>query len=499
MSSPWGKIEQVENVNFQDIMSEEYARALQNKENQKLGIHLSKQIHDLKTDEKIDSPNDKNYIDNSTVTTSSPCDHEIGDGDGVCGSIENYEIIGAEHAGSLSLHANVLKAISDEMPYNLDDFCESDRIIAEMLQSEFDRDHDVELKRLERQTNKDSKVSVSFSKYRNVPDELLYDSDLDDEPHDRKHWDNFDINKKLLDNLPKKGFGYDEDGVRITKHDATLCGVRNACRVMSFPPEFQTGDAVDIKLSNAVFNQLKTYSQRTKKTKAHDRKDNIATAEMGVDERTRIILYKLISNQIVEQVNGIISTGKEALILHAESDPAYVGDVNMPKHLAIKIFKTTLNEFKQRDRYIKDDYRFKDRFSKQNNRVVIHMWAEKEMHNLIRMRKCGINCPEVITLKKHVLVMSFIGNENLAAPKLKEAALSLEEYIFAYDEVVEMMCKLYNDAKLVHADLSEYNILWHADKCWLIDVAQSVEPEHPSALEFMMRDCRNISTVSGNS
>lgn len=26
-----------------------------------------------------------------------------------------------------------------------------------------------------------------------------------------------------------------------------------------------------------------------------------------------------------------------------------------------------------------DDYRFKDRFSKQNNRTVIHMWAEKEL------------------------------------------------------------------------------------------------------------------------
>lgn len=197
---------------------------------------------------------------------------------------------------------------------------------------------------------------------------------------------------------------------------------------------------------------------------------------------------------MLEQVNGIISTGKEAVILHATSDPTYSGELVLPKECAIKIFKTTLNEFKQRDRYIRDDYRFKDRFSKQNNRTVIVMWAEKEMHNLMRMRKIGINCPEVIALKKNILLMSFIGENNVAAPKLKNAILSDAELIIAYEEVVEMMVRLYNDGKLVHADLSEYNILWHEEKCWLIDVAQSVEPGHPSALEFLMRDCDNIST-----
>lgn len=31
---------------------------------------------------------------------------------------------------------------------------------------------------------------------------------------------------------------------------------------------------------------------------------------------------------------------------------------------------------------------------------------------------------------------------------------------------------------------------------WLIDVSQSVEPAHPHGLEFLFRDCRNVSTVS---
>lgn len=30
---------------------------------------------------------------------------------------------------------------------------------------------------------------------------------------------------------------------------------------------------------------------------------------------------------------------------------------------------------------------------------------------------------------------------------------------------------------------------------WLIDVSQSVEPTHPHGLEFLFRDCRNVSQV----
>lgn len=89
--------------------------------------------------------------------------------------------------------------------------------------------------------------------------------------------------------------------------------------------------------------------------------------------------------------------------------------------------------------------------------------------------------------------MSFIGEDSRPAPKLKEAILTDAELIMAYEEVVDIMVKMYKDARLVHADLSEYNILWFDQRCWIIDMAQSVEPCHPSALEFLLRDCANIS------
>jgi len=57
----------------------------------------------------------------------------------------------------------------------------------------------------------------------------------------------------------------------------------------------------------------------------------------------------------------------------------------MPAEVAIKVFKTTLNEFKNREQYVHGDHRFsKDDYKKQNPRKIIKMWATKEVANLNR-------------------------------------------------------------------------------------------------------------------
>ncbi|KAJ3119667.1 hypothetical protein HK101_007150, partial [Irineochytrium annulatum] len=61
-----------------------------------------------------------------------------------------------------------------------------------------------------------------------------------------------------------------------------------------------------------------------------------------------------------------------------------------------------------------------------------------------------------------------------------------------YLHLVKMMWKMYHKCKLVHADLSEYNLLYHNDTLYIIDVSQSVEHDHPHALEFLRKDCNNV-------
>ena len=61
--------------------------------------------------------------------------------------------------------------------------------------------------------------------------------------------------------------------------------------------------------------------------------------------------------------------------------------------------------------------------------------------------------------------------------------------------MLKLIKDLYHKCNLVHADFNQFNLLWHQDKVWVIDVSQSVEPIHPMGLEFLLRDCTNIHKV----
>jgi len=390
-----------------------------------------------------------------------------------------------------------------------DEDTSADLLIAQMLQKQFDSEYDSVLGIEEKHQNGNSKVRVSYSKYRMVPEDIIWDDSEDEEFDDefdegggqrRRDIDRFETKEKELGQMPLCGYKKIGDKL-VTKHDKEITQRANAKRVMEFPPGIHTGDGggFDMQLPNKVYNKIRNFSVKEgkRKNRVMDKEDK-AVAEQAVDPRTRILLYKLVNGGVLDAVNGVISTGKEAVIMHADGGPGPEGGpevaLNVPKECAIKVFKTTLNEFKTRDKYIRDDYRFRDRFSKQNPRKVIHMWAEKELHNLVKMAKGGIRVPEAVVLKKHVLVMSFIGAEGKPAPKLKDAADRMSEKSMqdAMEQVVEMMVQLYNVCHLVHADLSEYNILWWEKECWFIDVSQAVEPIHPSGLDFLYRDCTNV-------
>ena len=78
-------------------------------------------------------------------------------------------------------------------------------------------------------------------------------------------------------------------------------------------------------------------------------------------------------------------------------------------HLAIKIYKTSILVFKDRDRYVTGEHRFRRGYSK-NPRKMVKLWAEKEMRNLRRLNAVGIRSPEPVEVRENVLVMSLIGN-----------------------------------------------------------------------------------------
>uniref|UniRef100_A0A3Q2GHJ7 non-specific serine/threonine protein kinase n=1 Tax=Cyprinodon variegatus TaxID=28743 RepID=A0A3Q2GHJ7_CYPVA len=108
------------------------------------------------------------------------------------------------------------------------------------------------------------------------------------------------------------------------------------------------------------------------------------------------------------------------------------------------------------------------------------------------LQTAGIPSPEPVLLRSHVLLMGFIGKDNIPAPLLKNAVLSESKARELYVQVVQNMRKMFQEARLVHADLSEFNMLYHGGDAYFIDVSQSVEHDHPHALEFLRKDCSNV-------
>ncbi|KAI4678487.1 uncharacterized protein J4E84_008743 [Alternaria hordeiaustralica] len=224
-----------------------------------------------------------------------------------------------------------------------------------------------------------------------------------------------------------------------------------------------------------------------------------ATTEQVLDRRTQMILLQLINRGVISEIHGVISTGKEANVYHAMTEAAEE-DAD-PIHRAVKVYKTSILVFKDRAKYVEGEFRFRQGYNKSNNRAMVRMWADKERRNLARIHDAGIPSPMAHALRNHVLVMGFVGDrKGKAAPRLKDVrfeGLTAEEedakWTSLYLEMLAYMRIMYQTCRLVHADLSEYNVLYHEGKQWIIDVSQAVEHDHPRSLEFLRMDVKNVS------
>jgi RIO kinase 1 len=212
-------------------------------------------------------------------------------------------------------------------------------------------------------------------------------------------------------------------------------------------------------------------------------KEEFQVIEEVFDRLTLQGMLKLFNRGVIDTIHGVVDAGKEARVYYAtDADD---------QELAVKIYYTHTAEFKKgMMQYIQGDPRFKK--VRKNTRSMIYTWNQKEFKNLQLCKEADVNSPRPIDFIRNILVMTFIGEDGVSAPLLRDLE-PLEPEPF-YRMVLEEMQKMWQKAGLAHGDLSEYNIMNHDEKPVIFDVSQAMLTKHPMAPILVERDIRNINS-----
>ena len=205
----------------------------------------------------------------------------------------------------------------------------------------------------------------------------------------------------------------------------------------------------------------------------------------SLDNTSFNALFKMKDKGIVDYLGGVVQSGKESNI--------FSGCDSKDNPIIVKIYLIGSNSFNNMIDYIRGDPRFIGISS--NKRKVIFEWCKKEYSNLTKCAGVGMAVPNPIYYRNNVLVMNPITNDDdLYSQPLSRVSLNDPSDFF--EKLKNQMKLMLKEARLIHADLSEFNILvqntGNTQKPIIIDMGQSVLPEHPRAKFFLERDMNNI-------
>ncbi len=174
------------------------------------------------------------------------------------------------------------------------------------------------------------------------------------------------------------------------------------------------------------------------------------------DNKTLETIDFLRAKNYIDILLNPIKTGKEGDVYLASKEEDF---------RALKIYRVSSANFKKIQQYINRDFRFRN--IKGNLRKVILVWVSKEFRNLKICHSVNMNVPFPYKCLNNVIVMDFING-----PMLKDCVLENPKLFFK--QLLEQIKLMRYEAKLVHGDLSEYNILVKDNMPYIIDMGQAM-------------------------
>lgn len=100
--------------------------------------------------------------------------------------------------------------------------------------------------------------------------------------------------------------------------------------------------------------------------------------------------------------------------------------------------------------------------------LIQRVWTRREYYMLEKLYSQRTKVPKVYDFTDNSILMEYIGDENIAAPKLISVDLDHLTAKRFYNEVINSM-RIFLDNGIVHGDLSEHNILYWDNEIYIID------------------------------
>jgi RIO kinase 1 len=199
---------------------------------------------------------------------------------------------------------------------------------------------------------------------------------------------------------------------------------------------------------------------------------------------------------LVERVNP---DGRSCLLAHKRYRPREVTHKGELEHLGFQRASMFVNDRAYREIRLfgnTRDRRAAAKRSRHGRRVLSRGWQETEFEMLQRLWRAGVTVPYPVARTADGVLMQYIGDHSLAAPRLVHAGLDREQTARAANLLIDELHRMVR-AEVVHADLSAFNLLWWDARLWIIDVPQAVDLTADGAFDFLHRDLLNVATWFG--